>query len=321
MKTKFAIFCLVSLIVSCKNATTPSSQATLPFDGHAFSVNNFSGNSSSLRKKLLHEIYLNKKEIKQIESEKVIENDLEDIKDDSNYNKNFKKLIVSYSNREELFYIPNSFQKSEVQLALGLENKKNKSWVWKNELLIGEVAYLIETTPEEVLKNEKYFEKYLTKNLEEISPFQKIEISLQVFESKPQLQIVQQSISYLSSGEHQIHCSYVRSIPEGNYLPYTLMKLDTLETSLVIHNENTTLVFHREGQFLKANIDLQDLADVTQNFKIIFPEAPFYQFESVPSNCQKNVPNQVFDLKNRLEYKLNFTVYGTNETLESFGAI
>lgn len=321
MKTKFYLFSFLLLAISCKKSTLTNSQVALPFEGHAYSVNNFTGAPSSLRKKLLHEIYLKKKESEVETTAKIVEADFEDIKDNANYNKNFLKLIISYSQSEELFYIPNGYSKAEVFLALGLENSKNKSWVWKNELQKDQTTYLIETSPQEVLNNEKYFEKYQTNTLSEIYPFQEVEISLQVFESAPQFLTEKRSVSYLSGGEHQVSCNYERSIPTGGYLPSNLAKLETFEASLELSNNNIPIVFHNDGQVLKAKVNLHNLGDDKQDFKIGFPEAPTFKYVSTPSNCMTKAPVQEFSLQNKLDYKLNYTVLGTTDTLESFGEI
>jgi hypothetical protein len=319
---KFGLMFFLLLTISCKNSTLPTSQTTLPFDGHPFSVNNFSGTPSGLRKKLLHEIYLKKKVIQQLESEKVTDEDLEDIRFDSNYNKNFKKLIISYPNSEELFYIPNRFTKDEIFLALGMVSRKNKFWVWKDELQVGETAYLIEVSPAEVLINEQNFAKVKLSTLNEIYPFQEIAISLKVFEATPQFKTIRDRASSNSDRETTYTCNFERTVPSGTYSTFLPLNLETLGSKIIFNNNIIqSLIFHSESGILTARISNNSSRIDRISPKIEFDTSPVYQFVSAPETCDSELSAIVFNLQNKREYQTEYEVFGVTETLDSFGIL
>jgi hypothetical protein len=294
----------------------------VPFEARSFSTNNFSNNISSLRKKLLHEIYTTMKSEKVIDSDKIIESDFENIKDDTNYNNNFAKLIVSYFDHEELFYLPEGTRQADVVSILNLKLAKNKTWVWKSELVKAQTAYLIEANANEILKNEIEFTVEEQENVTVIYPFQKIQIHLQVLQATPNFKIEERSIQFAAcKGDDECRCTYSRTIPSGSYTSYNLISKDSLNTQITMNQTNTSLKFNPTIDGLEAEL-LSDFNMKDLNiFKIELPQAEPTQFYSKARTCTGGVHNEIFNLQNLFQYKINYKVYGSKYTLDTFGTI
>lgn len=312
-----------SLVVSCKNSPQSSRAINLPFDARPFSVNNTSLNESPLRKKLLHEIYLIQKAAKTADTARIISEDLEDIKDDVNYNKNFSKLIVSFADREELYYIPEGVSKQDLLPALSLKLESGKSWIWKSNIKKGQTVYLIEASPTEVLANEKLFSTATTSSLDTIYPFQTVEISLQVLIATPAF-TTQSSIAVepsCSPGKTRCFCHYSRSVPTGGMSSYTPIGKNNVEGSIFLGEMQMPTVFRLENNRLLTNFSSDPQQMDKKSFKINLPSMEQFQFISKPDACEQIVVNKVFDLKNEFRYVMEFKIRGVSETLETFGAL
>lgn len=329
MKKKIILSVLLllsfSLIVSCKKSDQISHKINLPFDARPFSVNNTSFNESTLRKKLLHAIYMAQKVSEQADADKIVPEDFEDINDDVNYNYNFSKLIVSYADREELYYIPEGINKNDLLSALSLKLESGKSWVWKSDIKKRQTAYLIETSSTEVLVNEKLFSSTVTNSLSEIYPFQIIEISLQVAMATPTFSSVAKRSHIPNCRDYEspdvCYCEYAKTIPNGSYSSFSNISKPSVTGTWSSNQTSQPLTFQLQNNILKTVVS----ADVAQTekkvFKIEFPSSEGFQFVSVPNNCGRWIPNEAFNLANQFQYKMEFKVIGASETLETFGAM
>lgn len=314
-----------SLVVSCKKSPQTSHKINLPFDARPFSINNTSFNESILRKKLLHAIYIAQKVSVQADADKIVPEDLEDIHDDVNYNYNFSKLIVSYADREELYYIPEGIDKKDLLSALSLKLESGKSWVWKSDIKKRQTAYLIETSSTEVLVNEKLFSSTVTNSLSEIYPFQTIEISLQVSKSIPIFTSVAKRSRFPNCRDYEspdvCYCEYAKTIPNGSYSSFSNISKPSITGTWSSNQTAQPLTFQLQNNILKTVIPADATLTEKKVFKIEFPSSEGFQFVSVPNNCGSWIPNETFNLTNQFQYKMEFKVIGASETLESFGTM
>ena len=311
------------LLVACNNNMVNSKTQTIPFESRAFSVHDLSNNSSVLRMKLLHEIFMSKKELKLKEEEKISEHDLANIKDDKEFNLNFSKLIVSYADKEELYYIPEGSKKDNIIALLNLPENPDKSWVWKSDIKKGQTVYLVEVNAEEVLENEKKFSISITNSLKQIYPFQDIELSLDVESSMPKLVSEELSVRLKKCNQPEnpeaCFCQYSHLVPNGEFLNYAPISKDTVEGDLLLGDKPMSIVFKKENTTLKSIITLNQKVKFAVPFSINFPSFEQMLFTSKPNNCTPLTANQDFILKNYLKYHITYKIFGSNETLETFG--
>jgi hypothetical protein len=326
MKTKIILLLLTIAVFSCKHSNPTSGKINLPFDTRAFSVNNFALDGSATRKKLLHEVYITKKNLPQNESDKIVSSEQEDIKDDINYNKNFAKLIISYSDREELFYIPDGLKKEDIFTTLSLKLNKEKKWIWKSELKKGQTAYLIEASPREVLLNEANFAITHANTLEIIYPFQAIEVELRSAMATPTFgtEKIMEKVDrcYEPETPSVCECYYSKTVPSGGYSAFTTNPKESVSGSLLLNQTSQSIIFNKVNEVYIANI----LPDVSSTelavFKIDLPMNEAFQFVSNYKTCGKRLNQaQAFTLNNQFQYTLNYKITGVNETLTTFGEL
>lgn len=312
MKLSFLLFTLL-ILASCKNTNATSGKASIPFDSRLFSSYQFEGDISLLRKKLLHEVYLTKKGQTESSLEEINANDFEKLKDDQSYNQNFSKLIVSFYNRDELYYIPAGTKQADIISALNLKLEKNKSFIWKSEIKKGATAFLIEASPTEVLENEINFQTEFTSELTKIGPFQIIEVTAEILKSRP-LFIIQSNTVKIrgcknTEAPELCQCDYTRIVPNGNYSEYEKFDNDTFG---IFKNDNGFYKTILKGD--ENNIEAKELT-------LSLPSSEAITFISNPSQCGGQVHAEQFILKNYFQYKVNFKIKGASETIVNFGIL
>jgi hypothetical protein len=326
MKMKSTLLFLVLLELSaCKNVNQTAGPVKLPFDSRPYTVNSLTSTGSSLRKKLLHEVYLSQRESMDKNVEQVSEKDLEAIKDDSNLNNNFAKLIVSYADKEELFYIPEGIKKEEVVSLLSLRLEQGKSWIWKSNLLKAKTSYLIEASSQEVLENEKSFSTMTTSKLEMVYPFQVVEISLQVSMATPTFREEYFSACGITFSVNEIRGNkrgeMSRIIPSGDYSSFGSINKENLEGEVKLGDNQSSILFHSENGSLRARFSPNETQIDVQIFSLHLPESESKPFISNVNDCTGANHYQVFPTQNKLQYTMDFKVFGVRETLESFGKL
>ena len=196
-------------------------------------------------------------------------------------------------------------------------------WVWKSEFKKREVAYLIETSPAEVLENEKLFTKNTTIELNEIYPYQMIEVSLQVYLVAPSFNI--QSSASKDPRCRDIenpeicYCNYSRQMPAGTLAPALVTNRANIEGVLTLDQTKQNIIFNLATNTYQWRMNADNQQADKKLFSLNFPQSENFEFVSRPNNCQSRVKDQVFTLQNQFQYKMEFNVYGASETLDSFG--
>lgn len=185
---KFLILLLILLSISCKKQNSFQGKAKPVFRLDSFSTNYNEKETYFRRKELLHLVYsklVNDDANKLFSIEKLSEININH-KTSIEHDLNYARLVVSYPDHEELFYIP--IESTKDWLLNNLNLKRSNSF---QPIFIGanfqknETSYLLITNKEEVLANEIHFQnkelhfENVTKiNLEQISKFQSLNLKL-----------------------------------------------------------------------------------------------------------------------------------------------
>jgi hypothetical protein len=299
MNFYFSLALLISL-TACHSTNQTTGKKSIPFDPRPFESHSFLEGSSKLRNKLLHQVYLSKKNLAGEFENEITNNDYSDLKLSSDYQHNFSTLIVSYKDKEEVFYIPENTKKEEIVNKLKLDTFEGDNWIWKSEIKRGGIVYLIITSPSEVLENEKNFKYSLTDKLETIYPYQRVESSTEVYESNPEIKVISATVKIHgcrnSEAPELCFCNYTRLVPTGNMLNFE--KNNSIITNTIIGNS-------QDQKAIMLKLDL--------------PVEKAFQLNSVPNGCGPHASTQVFPLKKIFQYKTQFKIYGVSELLETFG--
>ena len=329
MKKNISILFLFSVLVSCKtsNHNKTESKDSILFDARAFSVHDSPDGPSTLRKKLLHQIYLAKVETKSLESDQVTDVDLKDLKDNKNYNNNLSKLVISYSNKDELYYIPKNISKEVILNTITIRQDLAKVIVWKSFSQEGNIEYVVETNSEEVLENEKEFSIRSTGALDLIYPYQNIEVSLEIEESIPQINTISTHM-YWTAFECTLpgypipcECTYAHDIPAGTQSNFKKVVRDNINSTLNMYKNKTIQIFQIKNDVLKTYFSANKLEVEKSYFKLDLPELENFKFLSTPKSCLEHAPTQEFMLSKLYRYNLTYKVFGADYTLEMFGEL
>jgi hypothetical protein len=315
MTTKIILFLLLLQIVACKNAIqkTEAGPASMLFDSRAYSVNKLTTTGSSLRRKLLHQIYLSHSNAILDEKAKITDSDSFEIKEDVNFNQNFSKLIISYSDREELFYIPETFSKESLNSMLNLKLESGKSWVWKSDLKTGKTAYLVEVSIEEILENEKKFSVTETNTVKSIYPFQEIEIEMEILVAVPSFPL---DLVHISE-----NCIAYKPTPQGGYDPKIKFVENNFAGTLVKNSNDFPIFFNFiDGKYKYAIVGNHE-NKIAETISLTLPSELPSHFFITYSDSYNNIYSVSYDLNKHLSYNFIFKIFGSNQTVESFGIL
>jgi len=190
---KFVILLTLAFTFSCKkqNAIIGKPKPAFRFD--AYSINYNEKETFERRKELLHLVYSHL--INDESSKLFAEDHLQEIKiahkSSVAHDENFAKLIVSYKDKEELYYIPE--ESSPDWLLSNLNIKRDPAY---QAIFLGgkfkknQMSYLVITKKDEVMANEIYFQsktlsfdKIANFKLEQITKFQNVKIKLNPYKT------------------------------------------------------------------------------------------------------------------------------------------
>lgn len=195
---KIFLILLLALTYSCKKQNDIIGKPKPAFRFDAYSTNFDEKETFERRKELLHLIYSHL--INDESSKLIAEDQLQDIKvthkTSITHDENFAKLVVSYKDKEELYYIPE--ESTPEWLLSNLNIKRDQAY---EAVFLGgkfkrnQTTYLVITKKDEVMANELYFqsktlnfEKVTSFKLEQLTKFQKVQIKINpyrtVFELK-----------------------------------------------------------------------------------------------------------------------------------------
>lgn len=190
---KLLIILMLSLTFSCKKQNDIAGKAKPAFRFDAFSVNYNDKETLERRKELLHLVYSH---LINDEGNKLFANDrLQDISvqhiTSIDHDENFAKLIVSYKDKEELYYIPEESSQDWLLNNLGIKRDQAHQAIFiGSKFKKNQTSFLIITKKDEVLSNEIYFQsrtlnfdKVTNFKLEQITKFQKVKIKIKPFKT------------------------------------------------------------------------------------------------------------------------------------------
>lgn len=185
---KFLILFTLALAFSCKKQNDILGKSKPAFRFDAFSTNYNESETFQRRKELLHLVYshLINDEANKLFSQDQLQEIVVPHKTSLDHDENFAKLIVSYKDREELYYIPE--ESTQEWLLNNLNIKRDQAYqavFFGVKFKRNQTSYLVITKKDEVLSNEIYFQsktlsfdKITSFKLEQITKFQNVKVNV-----------------------------------------------------------------------------------------------------------------------------------------------
>lgn len=252
------------------------------------------------------------------------------------------KLIVSYSDRTDIYFLPRGVKIQDVPAQLGLSPEAGRVFKWINatpRTTEGFTTYLVHVNHEDLMENDKkYFQEVFDYNdLSNKNGFvlvdgREAEITLRYnfYKEQAASQVYSGKVKscnrdMMEAGECTL-CSYKMLVASGKYQADTSLGLDDTGFRLMINGErfltselptelksNGILSFKIKAEgFLKGR---QAMIEVEKT------SPPVYQSTSSPfdytGNCAKVEGSNKMVLQSRAEIDLNVKISGRGDTLRA----
>jgi hypothetical protein len=352
MRSTLILITLATVLVSCgkKENNLGSSVAKEAFEQKEFLTISHEENASLIRSKLLNFIVeqdfppsFNKPENTILKNDELDNFEISD-RDLKNYQekeKGFSKVIVSYVDREEVYFIPERVSvmnlASELQLSPGIDRVFKLLPSENDKTFKGGVFYLVSLNHADLMKNDQKFFSAQSKNILNqsllVNSFTKVLLSVDYDFYLPK--IVTQSFSMPTprcpagdreGGQCFISCKYKRNMPTSDFEKSSETSLENLGFSLkysqnFIHTNSDEVVNERDGHFevkIESNEFLEDnfTIEVAQRTSATYQRnTDGYEYSSSCKNYGGNIYGQA-TLQSRVDFLVTMTVFGRGTELK-----
>jgi hypothetical protein len=318
----FLILSILLTLSACHPGNQITGESKPEFLLRPYSTNNVRLDRIERRKILNHAIFLKL-------THKPVSLDLpQEFKefDGKNYEKHFAKLIVSYANREEVYYVPEESNHEWLLENLHIERNTSNNYIWINKKLSkGKTSFLISTNKEEILKNEVNFikkdsivETMSELHLSNISQFQKVSYNIEAKHAAPSFSFSVKEKTMgrkCDDGERATICRCVYKVEdriEGYNEFQSLQSKEILFSYSVNSSEEVNISGNNfEKSFLVENEE----NTIILRFKNEIQYSKIVSGIPLNNECVNSLEDRIL-ITERIKYIVKVSIFGTNQKLD-----
>lgn len=355
MRSTLILITLATVLVSCgkKENTLGSSVVTAAFEQKDFLTIPHEENASLIRSKLLNIIVeqtfpaqtLNpENSLKKNDELKNFDMSERDLRNYQDKEKGFSKVIVSYPDREEVYFVPERVLVvnlvSELELAAGTDRVLKMLPSDNDKTFKGGVFYIVSLNHSDLMKNDQRFYSIETSNMKNltnqsllIDSFKSVILSID-YDFYIQ-KLVTQSFATkaarctrdtIESGECGRVCSYKRDMPAGDFEKASETSLNNLGLSVKYADRSVGLndveiVNKKDGHF---EVKIENVEALADNFTLQIAQSSSATYQrsangyAYSNDCQgheKNIYGNV-TIQSKVNFSVTMTTFGRGAELK-----